>query len=301
VSGAGAAPHRAGLVALVGWTNVGKSTLFNRLVGCRIAAVADVAQTTRHRITGVVQLGRRGQIALVDTPGLHEPRDRLNRRMLELVRGSLGGVDAVLWVVDAARGIGAGDRQAATLALAAGAPCLAVLNKLDRVASRPLLLPMMQLAAELGCAAAVPVSATTGEGADALVQALLEQLPEAPALYDEDYLTDQSERGLVAEWIREELVRETRQELPHSIAVVVERWVEREGAVLRIEATVLIERESQKPIVIGKDGERLKRVGIAARAAAERLLDRPVFLGLWVRVRQDWRNDDQTLAELGLG
>ena len=295
-------PGRCGQVALVGWTNVGKSTLLNHLVGTKIAAVADAAQTTRSRILGVRSFPGRGQVVFVDTPGLHRPRHRMNRRMVETAHQALLGVDLAVLVVDANHGIGAGDREAAGLLSRLAVGRVMALNKVDLVRPKTRLLPMLETATqELGFDVTVPISALTGDGCDALLETLLERLPEGEPLYPDDFLTDQSERAIVAEWIRERLLAEIREELPHATAVLVERWHEREDGLLEIEATVLVDRDSQKGIVIGKGGELLKRVGTAARLELERFLGRRLFLRVWVKVRQGWRNDEAILRQLGLG
>ena len=292
----------AGTVALTGWTNVGKSTLLNRLVGVKIAAVAGAAQTTRHRITGVCHLEGRGQIAFVDTPGWHKPRHRMNRRMIELTRGILGGVDCVAWLIDASRGLGSGDRDVADLLRKLDTPKVAVLNKIDLVGRKGKLLPMMQeIAGWSSFAEIVPISASGGDGCDALVDVLLRLLPRRAPLYDDDFLTDQSQRQRVSELVREQLVRHTREELPHATAVVIESWDDSDARLARIGATVLVDRQSQKKIVIGSQGSVLKKVGTAARVEIEHLMGRQVFLELWVKVRQDWREDEGTLREIGLG
>lgn len=291
---------RSGFVAIVGWTNVGKSTLLNRFVGEKIAAVADVPQTTRNRITAVLTLPDRGQVVFLDTPGFHQPRYRLNRAMVEIARDAVRGVDLVLQIIDAARGPGQGDRGTAELLAGAGVPRVAALNKIDRVAPKSLLLPMLQkVSEEWGFSEVVPISALTGEGCDALLDCLIGLLPESPPPFPDDYLTDQPERVLAAEFIREKLLHHTRQELPHATAVVVERWSE-EGSLVRVDATILVERDSQKGIVIGKGGALLKTAGTEARIELEKLLGAKVALQLWVKVRRDWRNDDRTLREIGI-
>lgn len=292
---------RSGHVALLGWTNVGKSTLLNRLVGAKLAAVGDAAQTTRHRITGILTLPGRGQVVFVDTPGLHRPRHALNRAMIQAARQAAGGVDLAALVIDAARGIGPGDEEAAEWVRGTGLRCLGVLNKIDLVRPKSKLLPMMEtLVGQWGFGAAVPVSALSGEGCAELIDELLAGLPAAAPLFPAETLTDQPERALAAEWIREKLLAETWQELPHATAVVVERWTERGDGLLEIDAAVLVERDSQKKIVIGHGGELLKRVGTGARLELERFLERRVHLRLWVRVRRDWRDDDRFLREIGL-
>jgi GTP-binding protein Era len=293
---------RSGHVAIAGWTNVGKSTLINRLVGEKIAAVAAVAQTTRHRITGVLNLPGRGQIVFVDTPGFHHARERMNRAMVDAAREALTSVDLALLVVDAEHGEGRGDGEAAARVREAGVPALAVLNKIDRVKPKSLLLPLMTTAVERwGMKEAIPVSASTGEGCDVLVARILDYLPEGEPLFPEDFLTDQPERALAAEWVREKILHHTRQEIPHAAAVRVTAWREREDGLVEIEATILVERDSQKGIVIGKGGSLLKTVGTEARADIEALLDRRVFLSLRVDVSEGWRNDPGMIEELGIG
>ena len=292
---------RAGNVGLVGWTNVGKSTLLNRLIGEKIAAVADVAQTTRNRIVGVRTDPGEAQYVFVDTPGIHDPRHRLNRAMVRIARETLRGVDVVVQIVDAARGFGPGDRTAAAWVAQSDVPKILALNKIDLVRPKTRLLPMLQDAVDTWrFDDAVPISARTGDGCDRLLGCLREHLPEAEPRFPEDYLTDQSERSLVAEFVRERLLHATREELPHSIAVLVDRWDESEEDIVRIDVSILVERESQKPIVIGRDGGVLREVGTAARLELERLLGRRLFLKLWVRVREGWRDDRGTLSDLGL-
>jgi len=295
-----ATPFRSGSVALVGWTNVGKSTLLNGLVGDQIAAVADVAQTTRNRITGVVNVDG-AQIAFLDTPGMHRPRHAMNRRMVELVRNTAESADVVVHLIDAARGLGRGDSEVAELLQTLDLPWIVALNKVDLVQPKSRLLPMLEkVAADWNPAQMVPISAQSGDGVPQLTQTLVKLLPEGPPLYPDDYLTDQTERRLVAERVREKLLHATHQELPHATAVLVERWHEREDGLLEVDATILVDRDSQKPIIIGRDGQVLKRVGSSARAELEEFLGRRLFLRLWVRVRRDWRNDAHTLRDLGL-
>jgi GTP-binding protein Era len=293
--------HRCGSVALLGWTNVGKSTLLNRLVGAKLAAVGEAAQTTRHRITGVVQLAGRGQIAFIDTPGLHEPRFHMNRAMVDQALRAMKEVDLKLLMIDADRGPGPGDHQAATLLRRTGGERMLLLNKIDRIRPKSRLLPMMRLAAEeWDVTDVLPISAATGEGCEDLIERVLERLPAGPAMFPADFLTDQSEQSLAAEWIREELARVTRQELPHATAVVVEGWRERPDGLLQIDAGILVERDSQKRIIIGRQGELLGRAGTAARGELERALGRRVVLKLWVKTQHAWRNDAHVLRRLGL-
>jgi len=285
----------------MGWTNVGKSTLLNRIVGEKVAAVAEVPQTTRNRIQGVRNVPGRGQVIFVDSPGLHRPRHRMNRNMVRLAVESLRAVDLALLVVDAARGLGDGDEQAAEVVKRAGKPALAVLNKIDLVRSKSRLLPMLEtLVGKWGMNEAIPVSALTGNGCDELLDRVVAHLPEAEPLFPEETYTDQPKRALAAEWVREKLLHKTRQEVPHAVAVEVDRWLDREDGVIEIDATILVERDSQKAIVIGRGGGLLKQVGVEARADLERLLGTRVFLTLWVKVRPGWRDDERILRELGL-
>jgi len=293
---------KSGHVAIAGWTNVGKSTLLNRLIGEKIAAVADVPQTTRHRITGVLSLPGRGQIVFVDTPGFHHPRERMNRAMIGAAREALTAVEVILLVIDAESGAGRGDAEVARMIAETKVPGLAVLNKIDRVQPKSKLLDLMKKAVDQwGFAEAIPVSATTGSGCELLVERVLHHLPEGEPLFPDDFLTDQPQRVLAAEWVREKILHRMREEIPHAAAVVVERWVERADGLVEIEATIFVERDSQKGIVIGKGGSVLKEVGSEARADIERLLERRVFLTLRVEVRPDWRNDPRALGELGIG
>ncbi len=293
--------HRSGFASIVGWTNVGKSTLLNRLVGEKVAAVADVPQTTRNRITGIRTVPGAGQILFVDTPGFHRPEHRMNRAMVDTAQQALSGVDVVLVVFDAARGLGPGDRDTARRVRQAGGASLAVLNKIDRVRPKAKLLPMIRtVVEEWGLGEAFPVSAVTGEGCPELLDRVLRLLPEGPPLFPEGHSTDQPEGALVAEWIREQLVRHLREELPHATAVLLDGRRERQDGLVEIDATILVERESQKGIVIGRRGTLLKRIGTEARRELECLLGAPVFLRLWVKVRPGWRDDDRTLRELGL-
>jgi GTP-binding protein Era len=300
VSGADPPALRTGFVALAGWTNVGKSTLLNRLVGDKLAAVAAVAQTTRHRITGARHLPGRAQIVFVDTPGLHRPRTRMNRAMVEAARGALRDVDLALLVADASRGFGQGDEAAVETLRGTGTRSALVLNKIDLLPRREALLPLMARAAEWGFTDVYPVSALDGEGCDELLEGVVALLPPGPPLFPDDFLTDQTERVLAAEWVREKLLERTRQELPHAAAVVVESWSDRDDGSVEIGATILVDRDSQRRIVIGSGGGLIKEIGTAARLEIERTLGRRVHLLLWVKTSADWRNDPRTLRMLGV-
>jgi GTP-binding protein Era len=291
---------KAGLVALVGRPNVGKSTLLNALLGQKLAIMSDKPQTTRSVVRGVLHRPE-GQAVLVDTPGLHKPRTLLGERLNDLVRGTLAEVDLVCVLVDAVAGVGSGDRFLADEVTKAGTPALCVVNKLD-AAPRPKMAAALQAAADLGdWAEVVPVSARTGEQLDLLVELLFRHLPEGRPLYPEGHLTDEPEQHLVAELIREQALAQVRDELPHSVAVLVDEMgpdPDRED-LLVIRATLFVERPSQKPIVLGRRGAVLREVGTRARAELEALLGAHVFLDLHVKVAKEWQRDPRQLARLG--
>jgi GTP-binding protein Era len=297
-SGTGA-PFRAGFVAVVGRPNVGKSTLVNRLVGQKVAIVSDKPQTTRNRILAVVN--RPGaQVVLLDTPGIHKPMHEMNRRMVQTATRSISQGDFVLWLVEVTERPGPGDRFVHGLLARAGRPVVLVLNKID-VVSKPRILPAIDLWSRFAeFEAIVPASALKGENLDRLEQVILEHLPEGPALYPEDFLTDLPERFFVAEMIRERILHHTRQEIPYVTGVVIESFKEEPGLV-RIQAAVLVERENQKGILIGRGGSMLKTVGSEAREQIEALLGTRVFLGLFVKVREKWRENEKVLGEMGMG
>ena len=293
---------KAGFVALVGRPNAGKSTLLNRLVGQKIAIVSDKPQTTRHRILGV-RTSPDAQMAFVDTPGIHKPVHRMNSRMVQTATDALRETDVTVLVVDASVRPGAGDRFVLNLLRTARRPVILALNKVDLV-RKPALLPLMeQLSREMPFAAIVPISAATGDGVAALESEITAALPAGEPLYPEEYLTDQTERTLAAELVREKVLAQTHDELPYTTAVVIDQFEEPQapGALTRIFASILVDHDSQKPIVIGKGGERIKRIGTDARQDLEVLLGGPVYLDLHVKVRADWRDDERLLDELGVG
>lgn len=295
---------RCGHVAIVGRTNAGKSTLVNRLVGEKISIVSPTAQTTRTIVVGACN--RPGaQVLLVDTPGFHKPQHELNRRMMREAEGALEGVDAIVAMVDAADRPGRGDDYMLQRVRDAGPPFIIALNKVDRMGSKGELLPLIERYWELGPAAVVPISATTGLGVEDLLAEAIKLLPEAPALHPLDITTDQSERFLVSELIREKILLATREELPHATTVVVESMADRkrEGGPdeLVVEARLLAEKENQKAILIGKGGAMLKRIGMAARLEIESLLGVRCHLMLQVGVHPRWRDDDRMLDEMFAG
>lgn len=291
---------KAGFVALVGRPNAGKSTLLNRLVGRKLAIVSDKPQTTRNRIAGVRQFPE-GQIVFVDTPGIHKPLHRLNVRMVDAAREALGEVDVIAVVVDGSEPGGAGDRFLMDMVRTARAPRVLVLNKVDACDKTALLPRLADYEREVGFADLVPVSALTGENVDRLVTVLLSHLPEGQPIYPEDYLTDQPERFFVAELVREQVLQQTHDELPFSTAVVVDKFEEPDAkGLMRLFCTILVDRDSQKPILVGKGGARIKAIGTSARKELERFFDARVFLDLHVKVREGWREDDRMLDSLGL-
>lgn len=298
---------KAGFVALVGRPNAGKSTLLNRLVGQKLAIVSDKPQTTRNRIVGV-RTYPSGQIVFVDTPGVHKPLHRLNVRMVDAALDTLSEVDVVALVVDASEPPGGGDRFLLDVVKRSKTPKVLVLNKIDLV-EKPSLLPRLESYQQEDFEDLVPVSALSGENVDRLEQVLLDRLPEGEAIYPEDYLTDQPERFFVAELVREQVLQQTRDELPFSTAVVVDKFEEADpstplkaGAkkMMKFYCTILVERESQKPILVGRAGARIKAIGTAARKELEAFFDARVFLDLHVKVRESWRDDERMLDSLGL-
>ena len=290
---------KAGFVSLVGRPNVGKSTLVNRLVGQKVAIVSDKPQTTRNRILAVVNLDG-AQLVLFDTPGIHKPMHRMNERMVDSAVKSIGQVDLVLWVVDVTESYGPGDRHIRDLLKQSGKKVVLALNKIDAIA-KPKLLPLIdQYRRLLDFADVVPISAQDGDNVDVLLQRLVAHLPEGAALYPDDFLTDLPERFFVAEMVREKILRMTRDELPYSTGVVIDSF-EEGPELVRIEASILVERDTQKAIVIGKGGQMLKAIGTAARHDIEAFLGAKVYLGLFVKVRERWREDPGVLDDMGLG
>jgi GTP-binding protein Era len=290
---------KSGFVALVGRPNAGKSTLLNRLVGQKLAIVSDKPQTTRNRITGVRNFPD-GQVVFVDTPGVHRPLHRLNVRMVDAALEALRQVDIVAAVVDASEPPGGGDRYLMDVLANLRKPKVLALNKVD-VLAKERLLPLIERYNAYGFVDIVPISALKGDNVDRLEQVVLSHLPRGQPFYDEEYVTDQHERFFVAELVREQVLHHTRAELPFSSAVIVDKFDEPdEKGLLRLYCTILVERESQKPIVIGRAGEMIKSIGTAARKELEQFFGTRVFLDLRVKVRADWREDERMLDEIGL-
>ncbi|HVN36522.1 MAG TPA: GTPase Era [Casimicrobiaceae bacterium] len=292
-----AGEFRCGLIAIVGRPNVGKSTLVNRLVGERVTITSRKAQTTRHRVSGILTTADT-QFVLVDTPGFQtKHRSRLNDRMNRTVTQSIADVDAALLVVEAGRTTDA-DRAVIRL-LPPHTPALAALNKLDRLKDRDALLPQMAELAELArFEAMVPVSAEKGEGVVALLDEARKLLPPGEPLFDVDAITDRDERFIAAEFVREKIFRLLGEEVPYATAVAIERFVH-EAAIRRIHATVYVDRDNQRAILLGAGGAQMKAIASAARAEMERLFGGPVFLAVQVRVRRGWADDDTELARFG--
>ena len=281
-------PHKSGFVSILGRPNAGKSTLLNALVGQKVAIVADKPQTTRTAIQGVLTTPE-AQIVFIDTPGIHKSDSAINKRMMDAVRASLEERDLFIYLVDATKGFGGEDQRALSLLRPDGPPVLLALNKIDALKARHELLPLLEQYRKLyAFAEYLPISAATGEGLDELRAQVIRRLPEGPEYFPPDHFTDQPARFLAAELIREKLLHATHQEIPHSTAVIVENWEEL-PRLLRIHATILVERPGQRAIVIGAKGSMLKRVGTLAREEMEALFGTPIFLELHVRVEADWR------------
>lgn len=291
---------RSGYVALIGRPNAGKSTLLNRMVGQKIAAVSDKPQTTRFRIQGIITKPE-GQVVFVDTPGVHQPGYELNRRMMTAVQDALLGVDLVALIRDASVSTGNGDRFVLDLVKRSEKPALLLLNKIDKLEDKAALLPLMDwYRNQYDWREIIPISALKDEMTDVLLDSVLRHLPEGEPIFSEDELTDQSVRVLVAEIVREKLLRASGDEIPYVTAVVTERFEEVREDFARIHCLIVVERTSQKKIVIGKGASRLKEIGIAARREIEELLGHRVHLELFVKVEEDWRNDARLLDEYGL-
>jgi GTP-binding protein Era len=292
-------PERCGFVAFAGRPNSGKSTLLNSLVGEKVSIVTDKPQTTRNVVRGIVTRPQ-GQIVVLDTPGIHRPIHRMNDLMMKALRAAMIDVDVLALIVDASVPFGRGDEFAVELIKPVSASKLLILNKIDKI-GRPELLPQMDRYSKLEeFEEIVPISARTGENMETLLAILFKYMPEGPPHYPADQLSDSPVRSIAGEIIREKIIDLTRDELPYSIAVVVDRFEEGEK-IHRIHATIHVERETQKGIVIGKGGKLLKEIGTAARLDLERMLGQRVYLGLDVRVSRDWRNDEQSLKNFGLG
>lgn len=289
--------YKSGFVTLIGRPNVGKSTLMNCLIGQKIAITSSKPQTTRNRIQTVYTSGE-GQIVFVDTPGIHKAKNKLGDYMVNVAERTLKEVDVVLWLVEPTNFIGAGEKHIAEQLSRVNTPVILVINKIDTVKKEELLGFIDTYRKEMNFAEIVPVSALKKENTEELIKCIMKYLPYGPAFYDEDTITDQPQRQIVAEMIREKALRSLDEEIPHGIAVTIEKMKWR-GDIVDINATIICERESHKGIIIGKQGSMLKKIGMNARKDIENMLESRVNLQLWVKVKKDWRDSDYLLKNFG--
>lgn len=290
---------KSGFVTLIGRPNVGKSTLMNHLIGQKIAITSNKPQTTRNRIQTIYTC-KEGQIVFLDTPGIHKAKNKLGEYMVNVAENTLNEVDAVLWLVEPSTFIGAGERHIAKRLERVKTPVILVINKVDTVKKEEVLTFIDAYRGIYDFADIVPVSALKGQNTDTLRNVIFKYLPYGPQFYDEDTVTDQPERQIVAELIREKALRCLNEEIPHGIAVSIERMRERKGGrLVDIDATIVCERDSHKGIIIGKQGAMLKKIGSAARYEIERLLSCQANLKLWVKVKKDWRDSDFLMKNFG--
>ena len=293
------ANFKSGFVTLIGRPNVGKSTLMNRLIGQKIAITSNKPQTTRSRIQ-TVYTDERGQIVFLDTPGIHKAKNKLGEYMVNVAERTLKEVDVVLWLVEPTTFIGAGEQHIAAQLKTIKTPVVLVINKVDTVKKEEILKFIDAYKDICEFADIVPVSALKGQNTDTVLEVIFKYLPYGPAFYDEDTVTDQPQRQIVAEMIREKALRSLDEEIPHGIAVTIEKMKERPGGkVVDIEATIICERDSHKGIIIGKGGAMLKKIGSAARFEIERMMEMKVNLQIWVKVRKVWRDSDLFIKNFG--
>ncbi|MBO0447791.1 GTPase Era [Enterococcus sp. AZ170] len=290
--------HKSGFVAIVGRPNVGKSTLLNRIVGQKIAIMSDKAQTTRNKIQGIYTVPQ-AQIVFIDTPGIHKPKHRLGDFMVETAYSALREVDATLFMISADQKRGKGDDFIIERLKTMNSPVYLVINKIDTVHPDQLLGIIDDYASQMEFAEVVPISATEGNNVDRLMDVLVDQMPEGPQYFPDDQVTDHPEYFIVSELVREKVLLLTRDEIPHSVAVVVDSMKRNENDKVHIQATIIVERDSQKGIIIGKGGKMLKMIGTKARQDIEHLLDDKVYLELWVKVQKDWRDKKVHLQDFG--
>jgi GTP-binding protein Era len=290
---------KTGFVTLVGRPNAGKSTLLNQILDRKIAIVSDKAQTTRHRITGVLT-NETGQIVFLDTPGIHKPRHKLGERMVEIAQSSLYDADVVYYLVDVNNDFGLGEQYILNQLQKTDAPVFLLLNKIDRIEKQEVLGLIAQWQSRMEFAEIFPLSAYKGDNVEALVETTFKYLEEGPQFYPSDSVTDQPEEVVIAELIREQILQSTRDEVPHSIAVIVEQMKLQDDGKIYVGATIYVERDSQKGIIIGKAGTMLRKIGSRARREIEFLLGEKVYLDLWVKVNEDWRNKETAIKSLYL-
>ncbi|WP_313073120.1 GTPase Era [Lacrimispora sp.] len=293
------ANYKSGFVTLIGRPNVGKSTLMNQLIGQKIAITSDKPQTTRNRIQTVFT-DERGQIIFLDTPGIHKAKNKLGEYMVNVAERTLKEVDVILWLVEPSTFIGAGERHIAEQLSNVKTPVILVINKIDTLKNQEQILTFMNAYKDI-CpfAEIVPVSALKDKNTDLMLDLIYKYLPYGPQYYDEDTVTDQPMRQISAELIREKALRLLKDEIPHGIAVTVEKMKERENGMFDLEANIICERDSHKGIIIGKDGAMLKKIGIQARKEIENLLGTKVNLQLWVKVRKEWRDSEMYMKNYG--
>lgn len=289
--------YKSGFVTLIGRPNVGKSTLMNHLIGQKIAITSNKPQTTRNRIQTVLTT-EEGQIVFVDTPGIHKAKNKLGEYMVNVAERTLNEVDVVLWLVEPTTYVGAGEQHIISQLKRVNTPVVLVINKVDMVKKEEVLPTIMAYKDLYDFAEIVPVSARSGQNTDELVKVILKYLPYGPQFYDEDTITDQPERQIVAELIREKALHSLNEEIPHGIAVAIDR-MKMNNKVMHIDATIICERDSHKGIIIGKQGAMLKKIGSTARYEIERMLDCKVNLKLWVKVKKDWRDSEFLMKNFG--
>ena len=289
--------YKAGFAGIIGRPNVGKSTLMNRMIGQKIAITSSKPQTTRNRIQ-TVYTSDEGQIVFVDTPGIHKAKNKLGDYMVGTAYGSMNGVDVILWLVEPTTYVGAGEKSIIEKLKKANVPVILVINKTDTVKKAEILPVIDTYRQEYDFEQIIPVSAKKGEGVDELISTIMKYLPYGEPFYDEDTITDQPERQIVAELIREKVLRCMGEEIPHGVAVAIDS-MKYEGNLCNIDATIICERDSHKGMIIGKKGSKLKEIGSLARVDIEDLLQSKVFLQLWVKVKKDWRDSDFMLKNFG--
>ncbi|WP_088008002.1 GTPase Era [Indiicoccus explosivorum] len=291
--------YKSGFISIVGRPNAGKSTFLNRIVGQKIAIMSDKPQTTRNKVQGVVTL-EDSQMVFIDTPGINQPKNKLGDFMLKVAKNTFREVDVLLFMIDATERIGKQERFIIDMLKGAEAPVFLVMNKIDQVHPDQLPKVLSMYKEELDFAEAVPISALEGNNVEQLLAKIQQYLPEGPQYYPADQVTDHPERFIISELVREKVLHLTREEIPHSVAVVIDKIAREEGSeTVRIQATIMVERDSQKGIVIGKRGALLKEIGTRARRDIEMLLGSKVFLELWVKVQKDWRNKAVHLRDFG--
>ena len=289
---------KSGFITIIGRPNVGKSTFLNRVIGQKIAIMSDKAQTTRNTIQGVLTTDD-AQLVFIDTPGIHKPKHRLGDFMVKLAENTLNEVDAVMFMINAEEGFGRGDQYIIDRLASVKKPVYLIINKIDRIHPDDLFKLITQYKDKYDFKEIVPISALEGNNVDHLLEVLTDQLEEGPQYYPKDQVTDHPERFIISELIREKVLHHTREEVPHSIAVVVEKIEKNPDEKVLVQATIVVERSTQKGIVIGKQGTMLKKIGHQARRDIERLLGNKVYLELWVKVKKDWRNQERYLSEFG--